>query len=344
MQFNRKELIKLLEICKPALDTQNRAVELGHYWCDGNNLSAYNGRMIISVPFDIDLVGGIPHTVLDWLKKTDSSNITLNHSDGKVRISAGRSRMDFVLLDDSRRIYTSEIHLDELDAAPIPVDAEMVDAFEHVLVSRDKQATAPAKLGVFLHPYNGCIELYATDDYSVSKACIAERNEIADSLVFTSHIVIPFPFVDQIIEHKDNGTLYITDTIVVLYAEPVTVISSLVECSNMPDFEGMINSFEAPLVTIPEGIEEGLERLYAIDGPINMTITDGVMHLTSEQAGSSAEEQFQLAEHNTGGIMVKLDPKLVKRVIKKCSRLGIKSRGLYLTGSGDFTHIMAALK
>lgn len=346
MKVTRKSLIDTLEICKPALATQNRAIELGHFWCDVDYISAYNGRMIISTPCDIDLLGGIPYTVLDWLKKTDSTEITIKRTDNIVRFSAGRSRIDISLLDPSRRIFSSEIDLNELGVPPIPLDPELVSALEDVIVSHDRQANSPAKLGVFFNPNEGNLDLYATDDYTITKQRVGLSNDMSDSLMFTNHIVVPFSFVGQIIEHKKTAgaCLYISDNFIVLYAEPTTIMSSLIECPAMPDFSGIIDSFEAPLIPVPEGIIDAIDRLSQIGGAIEITVNNDILILSSEEAGSHAEEQFPLAGSNSGGIIVRLDPKLLKRVIKDRTHIGIKPKGLYVTGPEQYIHVMAGVR
>jgi len=346
MQISRKELIKAFATCKPAIASQNRAVELSHYWLDGETLSAYNGNMIISTPTDLDVIGGVPDTVLDWLKKVDGETVNLSSVDGKLSISSGKSKGNFALLDLSRRIYTPEIDLDDLGLPPITLNASLIEALDNVSVSQDSKATAPAKLGVFLYPRQDNLDLYATDDYTITKQTVPLQDTISDSLLFLNHIVIPFSFVEQIIEYKDSSgaCVYLSDRMAILYAEPVTIISGLIECSAMPKFDEIIESFEAPTIPVPEDLTEALDRLSQIPGPIEMIINNNILHLACESQGSRAEEQFPLVGSHTGGIMVKLDPRLLKRVAKGRSYLGIKSKGLYLTGPEQYTHIMAGVK
>jgi hypothetical protein len=104
MQVNRKGLIEALEVCKPALSTVNRAIAMGHYWFDGQRVSAFNGHLTISAPFDLDLKGGIPSTILEWLGKTSGETVTLAPANNELKVSAGRARFTFPLLDPKRQI------------------------------------------------------------------------------------------------------------------------------------------------------------------------------------------------------------------------------------------------
>jgi hypothetical protein len=347
MKLDRKSLVEALEICKPALATQNRAVELSHYWCDGETIGAYNGRLMILQPFPYDIIGGIPDTALDWLKKVETPEINLTGSGDRITLTAGRaSRIGLTLLDASRRIFSPDIALNELGVPPLPLDPDLIAALENVSVSQDKQATAPQKLGVFFHPHDGHLDLYATDDYTITKQRIELSNEFSDSLMFVSHIVVPFGLVDQIIKHKKTkgACLYISDTFIVLYAEPTTIMSSLIECPKMPNFSEIIDSFEAPLIALPEEVVDAVDRLSQIGGAIEVTVNDNNLILASEALGSRAEEQFPLEGSNPGGIVIKLDPKLLKRVIKDRTHIGIKPKGLYATGPEHYIHIMAGLR
>jgi len=345
MQVNRTSLIDVLETCRPALATQSRATELTHFWFDGQTIMASNGHLIISTPCEIDIVGGVPHTLLDWLKKSKGNNVAFSEAGNGVTAAIGRSKFNFSLLDINRRVFNIKTG-DDLEA--IPLTQELVSALDSVSISHDTKAGNPAKMGIFFRPDTDRLDLYATDDATLSYQPVPiPMRELPELFVMLSHIVVPFDFIEQLLIYKVFGEadgLYLSDRRIVLEAGLVTVTSTLIECPTMPPFRNIIESFEGDRIAIPYDIDDALVRLSIVPGPVTLELDNDLMQLSTGEGVNRIEERFSIANDEPNGIMVKLDLKLLKRVLPGVTHFTVKSNGMCLTGSEQFVHIMAGAK
>ncbi len=345
MQVNRKNLIEILETCRPALSTQSRAVELAHFWFDGKIVMASNGHLIISMPCTLDIVGGVPHALLDWLKKSKGDTVTFSKSGKGMVATIGRSKFNFLLLDIKRRSF----HLKtDNDLQSIPLTSELISALNNVSISYDPKAGNPAKLGVFLHPGERHLDLYATDDVTLSYQSVPiSLDQLPELFVMISHVVVPFDFVEQLLAHKsfeETDGLYLSEKMIVLEAGLETTVSTLIECPKMPQFVAIVKSFEGDRILLPEGIAEAVDRLSLVSGPIEFEIDNDLLLLSTGDDVNKIEERFTLANDTVAGIMTRLDPKLLKRVLPDVTHFTVRSNGVCFTGPEQFVHIMAGTK
>jgi len=345
MQVSKKSLIEILETCRPALLTQSRATELTHFWFDGHTVMASNGHLIISLPCNIDIVGGVPHNLLDWLKKSKGDTVNFTKNGKGMTASIGRSRFNFFLLDINRRAF----HLKtDNDLQSIPLTPQLVSALDNVSVSYDPKAGNPAKMGVFFRPDLDHLDLYATDDITLSHQAVPiPMDQLPELFVMLSHIVIPFDFVEQLLTHKTFGEadgLYLSDRMIMLEAGLVTMTSSLIECPTMPHFKEIVKSFEDERLALPLDIDDALIRLSIVPGPVELEIDNDLLQLSTGEGGNRIEEQFSLANDDPNGIMIKLDLKVLKRVLPYVTHFTTRSNGICLIGPEQFTHIIASMK
>jgi DNA polymerase III sliding clamp (beta) subunit (PCNA family) len=345
MQVNRKNLIEILETCRPALATQSRATELTHFWFDGHTVMASNGHLIISMPCTLDIVGGVPYALLDWLKKSKGDSAIFSSSGNGMAATIGRSKFNFPLLDIKRRAF--HLKTDNTLQA-IPLTLELIAALNNISVSYDPKAGNPAKMGVFFRPNTDHLDLYATDDITLSYQPVPiPMRELPKLFVMLSHVVVPFDFIQQLINYKvfkEADGLYLSDYRIVLEAGLVTMTSTLIECPTMPPFSKIIESFEGDRIALPENVGEALDRLSLVPGPVEVELDNDLLQLSTGEGGNRIEERFSIANDDPDGIMIKLDLKLLKRVLPGVTHFTIKKNGMCLTGSEQFTHIMAGAK
>jgi DNA polymerase III sliding clamp (beta) subunit (PCNA family) len=341
MQVKRSELIEALDICKPALATQNRAIEMGHYWFDGHQISAFNGHLTINTPFDLEISGGVPHSFLDWLDKTTSPSVTLKPEDKSLAVSAGRSRYTFPLLDPQRCIIPTP----PTPSERLSLDHNFLVGLSRVIISHDPKSAVPAKMGVFFANYGVFMKLYATDDFTLSEQRIDPPEEW--SFGFDDFAVVPISFIRQMFKFIPLGgkeCLYLTDNAIGFTTKNATVTGNLIECPKMPNWDNIMARIDGPDIVIPEELEAALDRVSIKDAPIALSINRELLYLISMHQGARIEEEILLPSHEHETIMVKLDPKLLKRGLIGRTHMCIKDNGVRLRGPEGYTHIISVVR
>jgi hypothetical protein len=339
MQVNRKGLIEALEVCKPALSTVNRAIEMGHYWFDGQRVSAFNGHLTISAPFDLDLKGGIPSTILDWLGKTSGETVTLAPANNELKVSAGRARFTFPLLDPKRQIIPEVPSLTDR----LAINNDFVQALARVILSHDAKSSVPAKMGVFLTAPEDRMELYATDDLTLSVQLLDLPTNWP--LEPEDFVVVPIGFIKQLMKFMPLASFYLTpNTVDLITDKDVRITGNLVGCPRIPNFANILDRYDDIEMPIPEEFDAALERVSLGDGPITITINKEGMWLSCISRTSRIEEEIPLPSVSHPDIMNKFDPKLLKRGIVGRTHLTMIPNGLRLRGPNEYTHIIAAVQ
>ena len=236
MKVNRSQLLAALDTCKPALaTTSNRAIELTHFWLDGDFISAYNGRLGIVYPFDTpEIKGGVPTTLFSWLEKTEGNDAELTTRGKDLIIKMGSAHATFAMLEANKQILQPS--LDLIDGDGIELDTALITGLKNVLVSLDPKSATPARMGAFFVPGYGYLDIYATDDNSISWYKV----KLPENYQLTSHIVIPTGFIEQVLKVLPEGgkdALFVHEhAVVAVNPQGVMVIGNLVDCPVMPDF------------------------------------------------------------------------------------------------------------
>ena len=346
MQVKRKELIDALEICEPALATANRAIEMGHYWFADNQISAFNGHLTITAPFELEVEGGVPHTFLDWLGKVSGDQVTLKPESNALAVTSGRSRYSFPLLDPERRIKPLSRREPSTMREPLSLSSEIVEGLSRVIISHDSKSAVPAKMGVFLHSASDSLELYSTDDFTLAEQTLDPQGWHLFDNTLSDFIVVPISFIRQLFKHLPLGgrdCLHLTANAISFTTKGITVTGNLIACEKMPDFPRIIDGFAGAEIAVPAELEQALDRVAIKDAPVAFSINKELLYLISLSQSSRIEEEILLPSHQHETIMIKLDPKLLKRGLPGRTHMSVTNNGMRLRGPAGYTHIIAAV-
>lgn len=346
MKIDHALLLSALDMCKPALATSsNRAVELTHYWFDGDFVSAYNGRLGVVHPLDTpDIKGGVPITLQSWLEKTEGEEADLTTKGKELIIKVGSSHATFAMLEASKQILRPSFDL--IDGDGVELDATLIDGLKNVLVSLDPKSATPARMGAFFVPAYGYLDIYATDDNSVSWLKV----KLPDNYKLESHIVIPTGFIEQLLKILPEGgkdSLFVHDrAVVAVNPDGVMVIGNLVDCPVIPDFTAMLSAYEkdsASEVPIPEVLLGALDRVMLVPNKTTQfSVENGVLYIISDTKGSTRFEEAMTVTSNHPNVIEFFDPVYLHRALSGRTSMRIEKSRLCMKGPAGFVHLVAS--
>jgi hypothetical protein len=342
MNINRALLLSALDTCKPALATAtNRAVELSHFWLDGDFISAYNGRLGIVYPFDSEIKGGVPATLQAWLEKTTGDNADLTTKGKELVIKVGASHATFAMLEAEKQILQPSVDL--IDGEGVELDEALITGLKNILVSLDPKSATPARMGAFLVPNNEHLDIYATDDNSLSWL----RVSLPKNYHLTQHIVVPTGFIEQVLKILPEGgrdALFVHQhAVVAVNNHGVMIIGNLIDCPMMPDFASTMSPYQQQHnndVTVPEVLSGALDRVMLI--PNNATefaIENNILYVISNKNTTHFEEAMTFNHPN---VIEFFDPELIYRALSGRTSMRIDRGSLCLKGPVGFIHLIAA--
>src|SRR5262245_20559069 len=187
------ELIAKLEQVEPAVAINRLIPLLTHFWLTGDKLVAYNGNIALAVPFATEFAGAVSAKLLPFLKAAsfdrDIKPISRNHDhlliDGdRVRMKLGMLPPKFLHVMPSRQRNSN---------ASASAMAALIASVAHCLVSVGTDTSRSEHLGVTLEPENDRVMLYATDEATISRACVS------DGWGLSERAIIPAAFCHQML-------------------------------------------------------------------------------------------------------------------------------------------------
>jgi hypothetical protein len=347
MQVLRAELLSTLDTCKPALATSsNRAIELTHFWFDGDFVSAYNGRLGIVCPFDTqDLKGGVPLTLFSWLEKTEGETAELSTRGKDLVIKIGASHATFAMLESTKQILKPS--LDLIEGEGIAVSSVLLEGLRNALVSLDPKSATPARMGAFFVPAYGYLDIYTTDEVSISWFKIA----LPDNYKLESHIVIPTGFIEQLLRvlPPTGGTdaLFLHEhAAVVVNQQGIMVIGNLIDCPIMPDFFATLSPYETISngeVAIPGVLAGALDRAMLVPNQATeFSVENGILYIISEAKGTSRFEEAMTVTTEHQNVIEYFDPSILHRALGERTSFRIEKGRVCLRGPERFVHLIAA--
>jgi DNA modification methylase len=353
MRISRDELLNSLRTCHPSVaKAGNRAVELTHFWFDGEFVSGYNGRLAIFSPVNLPINGGVQDTLLTWLDKTTGSDVEITVDSAKMTVQVGSARAHFPLLEANRQVLKYAEVIELLPDKCADLEKDIIEQLLHVLISLDARSAVPARMGAFFVPNSNTLDIYATDDNTISWLSV----DLPDGLEISPYIVVPTGFLEQLpkmlppddARNDESLAFYMNDGMVmaVNMATMVHVVGNLVDCPNMPDFVGELTEFKNDErgVVVPEDLKTALDRILLIqNSAVVFEVRDKELHIQSERNDKDIGRLYErvvLPEHPA--VDTYYDPDLVQRALKDRTSLLIGRNAMCLKGPENFLHLIAA--
>lgn len=350
MNLERKLLLDTLNIIKPGLASKDLVEELTCVWANGTYIYAYNDLIGIQVPFKTDFMGGLRGSLLlGLLDKSRAKEVSISTLNGgnEMLLKAANARLTLALLEENRALW----EVPEFDKSKsFVIGKEFIEALENVLISVGGDTSVPDQLGVTLLATNDTLDLFTTDNSTISWQRLAKPKSYN-----VERVIIPAVFCEQLLRLcKEGAHLIVTeDSVMAQNAKGIFLFSRLVESSRPLDLADMVGSslpetYEKDLITIPSRLKLALERVSVVlenhvGQPADFFIEENNVN-TLKMFGKTdlgeIRDSMKLDQEHLP-VRISVDPSLIKRALVKRTQFLLTDNCMVLAGPGDFVHLIS---
>lgn len=347
----RTDLIEKLERVAPALSSNNLVPVLSHYWFLNDLLCCYNDHIAIETKLKSDFYGAVPATLSQLLSVSRAKEVEfVDAAKGQLTVKAASSKFKLPYLEEKAMDIFVMPHPQLKDALPIDIN-QFLEAVELCARSLKEDTSMPDSLGITLAYNDKGIDLYATNDATISYARVKTKQEMKDF-----RVVISGPFCRAMLSlakldgskhleiHKDYSLFECGDNI---------LFGRLVDVQRPLDFDAVIEqsfpqSAEKNLVSIPTKLELILDRAIVIteskqDRPkTSIEIKDGIAKFFSQSIDRGEVRDSMQVEAHHPEVSVSVDPRLFKNGYGAFDRFLLTERCLVMAKGSNLYLVSAS--
>jgi DNA polymerase III subunit beta len=250
-----------------------------------------------SVPANVEQAGAttIPaHTLFDIVRKLpEGSQVELDHSEGKMHLSAGRSRFHLSTLPRDDFPVISEGELPTRFELPAATLRQIIDKTRFAISSEE---TRYYLMGIFLHVADDQLKAAATDGHRLARI-VLPKPDGADGM---PDVIVPRKCVAELRKLLDEleGTVEITlSPTKIRFGLGSAVLTSKLIDGTFPDYNRVIPTANDKLLKLdPKTFAAGVDRVATIASEktraVKMSLDrDKVtLSVTSPESGTATEE------------------------------------------------------
>lgn len=322
--IQKNDLLDALQTAAPALSKSNVIEALSYFWFRGDHVMAFNDQIAISTPLKTEFVGALPgDLLLKMLKTTSAKVVSFVPPEGKNKtflLKAGAAKIKLPVLD-AEKAFIFDIPKIEKNTKIVP-SAETLSAFETCLISVSSDTSIPDQLGITVVIDGKKIELYSTNNLSLSFC----RINIGQTLP-KMRMILPTLFCNQMLKlAKDAKDCWISfqDDHAIFFADGTTLFGSFVSTPKPLDFQSLVKQHEAYLdkgmIEIPSKLKKVIERSILMTDPnaapdqssVQITAADGKMVFLAKSAKGEVRDSIPVTSKAQKDLQILVDPRLLK--------------------------------
>ena len=250
-----------------------------------------------SVPANVDQPGAttIPaHTLFDIVRKLpEGSQVELNVAEGKMHLSAGRSRFHLSTLPRDDFPVISEGELPTKFELPAATLRQIIDKTRFAISSEE---TRYYLMGIFLHVADDQLKAAATDGHRLARVVIGKPDG-ADGM---PDVIIPRKCVAELrkLLEEVEGTVEVSlSATKVRFGLGSAVLTSKLIDGTFPDYNRVIPTANDKLLKLdPKTFASGVDRVSTIASEKTRAVKMSVdrdkvtLSVTSPESGTATEE------------------------------------------------------
>ena len=195
--MNRSELVKTLELVRPAVSDSDLVPIFTHYVFEGGEVYGYNDAIGIIAKCDVGQTFAVQgKLLLDLLKSLSAEEVTFTQGDNDIKIKAGKSLLNLPWLPKEDFVFEVP---DTPTSATIKAGEDLVTGIETCLLTASTDQTAPAIMGVTFN-FGKELTLYSCDGDAITRYRVDAKPK--GSGVYMA----PTPFCDAVVKvWKETG-------------------------------------------------------------------------------------------------------------------------------------------
>lgn len=361
--INRESLIKLMNLVRPALATQDYIPAYKHIRFNGGYAATYNDIAAIKVklPYaaELDLGLCLPGEMLiKTLGSFNAEKVMLQPGkDASLLVTSGRSKLKLPTLPAKDFPLT----IPEASKAPVvTISQDMLTGLQRCLLSVGNDPTHPAQQGITLDVEDGKALLFSTDNTTISRYKTKTKIELPGD----APVILPTFFCEQLVSlakaypqteveielHMGALVAYFFDEQDVEHA--VLFQKTLVDLEPL-DFPAIVakhvklTGLADQLSEIPAAFDAALSRALLVlasevDKVTKVTVTPEQIRLLSTSSSGEASDDITFDGGDSPSDPFHIDPSLLSRGCKACSHMGFFNRVVVLADKdATFVHLIA---
>jgi DNA polymerase III sliding clamp (beta) subunit (PCNA family) len=361
--INRETLLKLVNLLKPAVATQDYIPALKHIKFGGGFASSYNDIAAIQIALptkDLDLDLCLPgETLSKSLNSFNAEKVMLQAgADASLVIVSGRSKIKIPILP--AKDFPLAIPEAKQKVPVLNITEDILAGIQRCLLSVGNDPTHPATMGVTLDAEAGKAVLFSTDNTTISRYATKSKVELPGD----APVILPAFFCEQLVSlskafpkvevevelHAGALVAYFFDEgdaeVAVLFQKTLVDLEPL-------DFPAIMSKhIKSKKVSdlidpIPDAFDAAFTRALLIlsnevDKATKITCTSEAIKLLSTSSVGEASDSITFDAGDSPSEPFHIDPTLVTRACKVCTHLGFFNRVLVM-GNKDasFLHLIA---
>lgn len=345
----KQDLIEKLELVAPALSGNDLVPVLSHFWFLDDLLIAHDGKIAIQTKLKSGFSGAIPNTLASLLKASRAKDVEfIPEKNNELVVKAASSKLKLPFLDaESTKIFTMP-KPDPKKALPVEMPA-FVAALESCMRSLKEDTSMPDSMGITLISGGTNLDMYATNDATISYAAVKLTKSIPNE-----RVVISGDFCRQLVSlAKLDGPkhLEINEDYALFQSGDTILFGGFIDVRQPLDFDSVIEkSFpktaQKKVVSIPSKLELILDRAIIItesktERPkTDITVADGVAKFFSQSEKGEVRDSVQLeAQHPD--MTVSVDPRLFRNGYGFFTHMLLTEECLVMS-KGSFLYLVSA--
>ena len=317
--MNRSELVKTLELIKPALATNNVVPIFQCYVFGMGTVEAYDDQIAICGPCDIEEDFAIHgNTLLGLLSNSKAEEVSFSFKDDTATLTMGKSVSRLPYQPKENFIFNAPT----LDVRKgIPFTESLANALNLCLETVSKDTTQPALLGVTLCGSN----LYSCNGDALTRVAIKQAVK--------GRVLLPTAFCEAVLKlwsslEMTKGTLCFDSEWVFADFGDWHVYGRVLEIPDPIDFDNEVKKTvkgKVPLLAVPSGFGDALRRARVLAEPESqrtvVTVEKGRLRLLTETHMGEVKDELPLKGHPD--VVAHVNAAHIQQAISHCEQFAI---------------------
>jgi DNA polymerase III sliding clamp (beta) subunit (PCNA family) len=336
--MNRAELVKTLELVKPALATTNMVPIFQSFIFNNGTVAAYDDNIAIVGPTEFEEICGLNGNVLvGLLSNSGAEEIDIQLDDGVAHIKLGKtvSKLPFAPYEDS--IFREP---DDKWAFKIPFTESLFDALTLCLETVSVDATQAALMGITVQGD----KMYSCNSDALTRIQLKHgtgKNRVLMSTPFCSAVIKLWSTLKI-----TKGSLNFSDDWVYANFEDWSVYGRILEVSDPIDFEALIKKTikaKTPVQAVPEAFAGALSRARVLSDPEScktvIEVSKGKLKLHTETHMGEIRDEMLLKGHPD--VDANVNASHLQKAIEHCDQIAFHDNCTVLEKAPDVLQVVS---
>jgi len=334
VQIKRQELVKVLELVRPAISKREIVEQSASVVFDGESALSYNDELAVRAPFKSDFKAAVQaEPLLKLMQRLSAEDITLTIEEDTLRISTKRTSAGIKMDDEINQGYQQVGNPEKWT----PIEGNLIKAIRSTLFSASSDSARPVLTCIHIGSRKTNSYVESTDGFRLT------RNRFTKAVLFRDKpdgILIPAKSAKELCGYKPTHFWY-TEGWMHFKCETGEVFACRTFAEKFPDCDKVLD-FEGSKIDLPESIIEALERAAVFtaeeelqqDQKVTMTVKEGSLLLKGEGPNGWFKEKLKV-EHKGDPFTFTIhthflmeSPGLIKDVTIGQDRMLMKEKGL----------------